>query len=78
VVQEVVGSISGKSVTPTGNMAGYSSLGNAYWTANSGMAGLMYGGGDFSRAHCANEYTPIDELLETAKVFEGVVIELCA
>ena len=50
-------------------MAGYSSLGNAYWTANNGVAGLMYGGGDFSRAHCANEYITIDELVETAQVF---------
>ena len=78
VVQDVVGEITGKSVTPTGNMAGYSSLGNAYWTANNGVAGLMYGGGDFSRAHCANEYITIDELVETAQVFAGLVIELCA
>ena len=77
VVQDVVGEITGKSVTPTGNMAGYSSLGNAYWTANNGVAGLMYGGGDFSRAHCANEYITIDELVETAQVFAGLVIELC-
>jgi acetylornithine deacetylase/succinyl-diaminopimelate desuccinylase-like protein len=38
----------------------------------------MYGGGDFSRAHCANEYIAIDELVETAQVFAGLVIELCA
>jgi succinyl-diaminopimelate desuccinylase len=76
-VQEVVGEITGKKVTPTGNMAGYSSLGNAYWTSNNGVAGLMYGGGDFSRAHRLDEYITIEELVETAQVFAGLVIELC-
>jgi succinyl-diaminopimelate desuccinylase len=78
VVQKVVGEITGKSVSPTGNMAGYSSLGNAYWTSNNGVAGLMYGGGDFSRAHSVDEYITIDELVETAKAFAGLVVELCA
>ena len=58
-------------------MAGYSSLGNAYWTSTNGVAGIMYGGGDFSRAHTVDEYVTADELVETAQVFAGLVIELC-
>ncbi|MCF8062023.1 MAG: M20 family metallopeptidase [Deltaproteobacteria bacterium] len=77
-VQDVVGELTGKSVVPTGNMAGYSSLGNAYWTSMNGVAGIMYGGGDFSRAHTVDEYVTADELVETAQVFAGLVIELCA
>ncbi|MGD8228353.1 MAG: ArgE/DapE family deacylase [Desulfobacteraceae bacterium] len=78
VIQKVVEEMTGKSVTPAGNMAGYSSLGNAYWTSNSGVAGLMYGGGNFQRAHRVDEFIAIDELLETTKVFAGLIVELCA
>ncbi len=77
-VQKVVTEITGKKVTPSGSMAGYSSLGNAYWSANNGIAGLMYGGGDFLRAHSIDEYIAIDELVETTQVFAGLIIELCA
>ncbi len=77
-VRSVVKEITGKDVVPTGNMAGYSSLGNAYWTSTNGVAGIMYGGGDFSRAHAVDEYVTADELVETAKVFAGLVIEVCA
>lgn len=77
-VQRVVKGMTGKSVTPTGNMAGYSSLGNAYWTSNNGVAGIMYGGGDFHRAHSADEYISVDELVEVTKVFAALVVELCA
>jgi len=77
-VQKVVGEITGKKVTPSGSMAGYSSLGNAYWSASNGIAGLMYGGGDFLRAHSIDEYITIDELVETTQVFAGLIIELCA
>lgn len=42
-----------------------------------GVAGIMYGGGDFARAHSADEYITVGELVETAKVFAGIVIELC-
>ncbi len=77
-VQAVAGELTGKKVVPTGNMAGYSSLGNAYWTSMNGVAGIMYGGGDFSRAHAVDEYVTQDELVETAKVFAGLIIELCA
>jgi len=77
-VQATTKEITGKIVTPIGNMGGYSSLGNAYWTYSKGVAGLMYGGGDFSRAHKVNEYIMIDELVETTKVFAGLIIEICA
>ena len=77
-VRDVVREITGKDVVPTGNMAGYSSLGNAYWTSMNGVAGIMYGGGDFVRAHSVDEFITVDELVETAKVFAGLVVELCA
>ncbi len=77
-VREVTREITGKEVLPTGNMEGYSSLGNAYWTSQAGVAGIMYGGGNFSRAHSVNEYITVDELVETAKVFAGIVVEICA
>lgn len=76
-VQKVVKEMTGKRVEPTGNMAGYSSLGNAYWTSLNGVAGLMYGGGDFLRAHSVDEFILIDELVEITKVFAGLIIELC-
>jgi acetylornithine deacetylase/succinyl-diaminopimelate desuccinylase-like protein len=77
-VGEITREITGKEVVPTGNMAGYSSLGNAYWTSQAGVAGIMYGGGDFSRAHSVDEFITVDELVETAKVFAGLVVEFCA
>ncbi|MGD8500005.1 MAG: M20 family metallopeptidase [Phycisphaerales bacterium] len=77
-VQKVVEQMTEKKATPSGNMAGYSSLGNAYWTSMNGIAGLMYGGGDFIRAHSVDEFITVDELVETAKVFAGLVVELCA
>lgn len=76
-VQRIVGELTGKKVVPTGNMAGYSSLGNAYWTSMNGVAGVMYGGGDFLRAHSVDEYITVEELVETAKVFAGLVVEFC-
>ena len=42
-----------------------------------GLAGIMYGGGDFNRAHKVDEYITVTELLETAKIFMGIVIEKC-
>ncbi|MBW2130803.1 MAG: M20 family metallopeptidase, partial [Deltaproteobacteria bacterium] len=77
-VRRITREMTGKEVIPTGNMEGYSSLGNAYWTSQAGIAGIMYGGGAFSRAHSVDEYITVDELVETAKVFAGLVIELCA
>jgi acetylornithine deacetylase/succinyl-diaminopimelate desuccinylase family protein len=77
-VRNVVEEMTGKKVTATGSMAGYSSLGNAYWSSREGIAGIMYGGGDFLRAHSVDEFTTIDELLETTQVFAGLVVELCA
>ena len=59
-------------------MAGYSSLGNAYWTWLNGAAGIMYGGGDFRRAHGVDEFIFVDELVEVTKVFAGLIVELCA
>jgi len=76
-VREITREITGKEVIPTGNMDGYSSLGNAYWTSQAGVAAIMYGGGAFSRAHSVDEYITVDELVETAKVFAGLVIEFC-
>ena len=76
-VREVTRDITGKNVSATGNMEGYSSLGNAYWTSMNGIAGIMYGGGDFSRAHSADEYITVEELIETAKVFAGIILEIC-
>ena len=76
-VCEITREITGKKVIPTGNMDGYSSLGNAYWTSQAGVAAIMYGGGAFSRAHSVDEYITVDELVETAKVFAGLVIEFC-
>ena len=70
--------MTGKEAVPRGNMAGYSSLGNAYWTSTNGIAGLMYGGGDFQRAHADDEFISVDELAETTKVFAGLALELCA
>ena len=77
-IQKVTKEITGKSVIPTGNMGGYSSLGNAYWTWLNGVAGVMYGGGDFHRAHRVDEFISIDELVEVTKVFAGLIVELCA
>jgi acetylornithine deacetylase/succinyl-diaminopimelate desuccinylase-like protein len=53
-------------------------LGNAYWSSREGIAGIMYGGGDFLRAHSVDEFIKIDELVETTQVFAGLVVELCA
>jgi acetylornithine deacetylase/succinyl-diaminopimelate desuccinylase-like protein len=77
-IQRVTKEITGKSVVPTGNITGYSSLGNAYWTWLNGVAGVMYGGGDFHRAHGVDEFISIDELVEVTKVFAGLIVELCA
>ncbi|MCJ7625676.1 MAG: M20 family metallopeptidase [Anaerolineaceae bacterium] len=76
-VQCVVREMTGIEVVPSGNMDGYSSLGNAYWTSMRGAAGLMYGGGDFQRAHSVDEYITIDELVEITKVFAALIVELC-
>ncbi len=76
-VRDVVREITGKDVVATGNMAGYSSLGNAFWTSMNGVAGIMYGCGDFIRAHSVDEFITVDELVEAAKVFAGLVVELC-
>jgi len=40
----VVAEMTGKKVTATGSMSGYSSLGNAYGSSREGIAGIMYGG----------------------------------
>jgi succinyl-diaminopimelate desuccinylase len=77
-VRDIVGEMTGKKVVATGSMAGYSSLGNAYWSSREGIAGIMYGGGDFLRAHAVDEFIKIDELMETTQVFAGLVVELCA
>jgi len=77
-VRNIVGEMTGKKVVATGGMAGYSSLGNAYWSSREGIAGIMYGGGDFLRAHSVDEFIKIDELVETTQVFAGLVVELCA
>ena len=77
-VGDVVAEMTGKKVAATGSMAGYSSLGNAYWSSREGIAGIMYGGGDFLRAHAVDEFITIDELVETTQVFAGLVVELCA
>jgi succinyl-diaminopimelate desuccinylase len=77
-VRNVVEENTGKKVTATGNMAGYSSLGNAYWSSREGIAGIMYGGGDFMRTHSVDEFITIHEMLETTQVFAGLVVELCA
>jgi acetylornithine deacetylase/succinyl-diaminopimelate desuccinylase-like protein len=73
----VVGEMTGKKVLATGSMAGYSSLGNAYWSSREGIAGIMYGGGDFLRAHSVDEFITIDGLVETTQVFAGIVLEIC-
>lgn len=78
VIQRVTKEVTGKAVVPTGNMAGYSSLGNAYWTWRNGVPSVMYGGGDFLRTHKLDEFITIDELAEVTKVFGGLVVELCA
>jgi len=78
LIQRVTKKVTGKSVFATGSMGGYSSLGNAYWTWINGAAGVMYGGGDFRRAHGVDEFISIDELVEVTKVFAGLIIELCA
>jgi acetylornithine deacetylase/succinyl-diaminopimelate desuccinylase-like protein len=77
-IQDVVRELTGKSVEPTGNFGGYSSLGNAYWSSQAGIAGVMYGAGAFDRAHSVDEFITVDELTEICKVFLGVVIETCA
>lgn len=77
-VRNIVGEMTGKKVVATGGMAGYSSLGNAYWSSREGIAGIMYGGGDFLRAHSVDEFIKIDELVETTQVFAGLVVEFCA
>jgi len=76
-VRRVVGEMTGKQVAATGSMVGYSSLGNAYWSSQEGIAGIMYGGGDFLRAHSVNEYITLDELVETTQVFAGIIVEVC-
>jgi succinyl-diaminopimelate desuccinylase len=76
-VRNVVGEMTGKKVAATGSMVGYSSLGNAYWSSRDGRAGIMYGGGDFLRAHSVDEFITIDELVETTQVFAGIVLEIC-
>jgi len=78
LIRRVTKEITGKDVTPTGDVGGYSSLGNAYWTWINGVPSVMYGGGDFSRAHGVDEYISIDELVEVTKVFAGLIVELCA
>jgi succinyl-diaminopimelate desuccinylase len=77
-IQAVVKEQTGKHVQPTGDFDGYSSLGNAYWTSQNGIAGVMYGAGEFGRAHSVDEYITVDELVEMCQVFMGLVIELCA
>ena len=77
-IQRVTKEITGKTAVPTGNFSGYSSIGNAYWTWVNGVASVMYGGGDFLRAHSVDEFISIDELVEVTKVFAGIVLELCA
>ncbi len=77
-VQHIAKKVTGKEAVPRGSMAGYSSLGNAYWTSTGGIAGLMYGGGDFQRAHAVDEFISVDELLETTRVFAALALELCA
>jgi len=76
-VRNVVGEMTGKKVVATGSMVGYSSLGNAYWSSREGIAGIMYGGGDFLRAHSVDEFVTIDELVETTQVFAGIVVGVC-
>jgi len=78
IIQDVVKEQTGKRVEPTGDFGGYSSLGNAYWTSQNGIAGVMYGAGAFDRAHSVDEYIAVDELIEMCQVFMGLVIELCA
>jgi acetylornithine deacetylase/succinyl-diaminopimelate desuccinylase-like protein len=77
-IQNVVRELTGKSVEPTGDLGGYSALGNAYWSTQAGIAGVMYGAGAFDRAHSVDEFISVDELAEMCKVFLGVVIETCA
>jgi len=74
MIQRVTKEITGKTVVPIGGL----SLGNAYWTWVNGVAGVLYGAGDFSRAHGVDEFITIDELVEVTKVFAGLTIELCA
>lgn len=79
LIQRVTKEITGKSVATIGNIAGYSSIGNAYWTWVNGVAGVMYGGGgDFHGAHGVDEFISINELVEVTKVFAGLIVELCA
>ncbi len=77
-VQRIAQEVTGKAVKPTGDFGGYSSLGNAYWSSTNGIAGVMYGAGAFDRAHSVDEYITADELVETCRVFMGLVIELCS
>lgn len=73
MIQKVTKEITGKTIVPMGGL----SLGNAYWTWVNGVASVLYGAGDFSRAHGVDEFISIDELVEVAKVFAGLTIELC-
>lgn len=41
------------------------------------MSSVMYGGGDFLRAHRVDESIGIDELVETAKVFAAIIPAIC-
>ncbi len=78
LIQRVTKEITGKSVATIGNIAGYSSIGNAYWTWVNGVAGVMYGGGgDFHGAHGVDEFISINALVEVTKVFAGLIVELC-
>jgi len=74
MIQRVTKEITGKTIVPIGGL----SLGNAYWTWVNGVASVLYGGGDFSRAHGVDEFISIDELAEVTKVFAGLIVELCA
>jgi len=74
MIQRVTKEITGKTIVPIGGL----SLGNAYWTWVNGVASVLYGGGDFSRAHGVDEFISIDELVEVTKVFAGLIVELCA
>ena len=77
-IQRITHEVTGKTVVPSGSMGGYSSLGNAYWTWRGGVNSVMYGGGDFLRAHRVDESIGIDEMVETAKVFAAIILDICA
>lgn len=42
-----------------------------------GLPTLMYGPGDLSRAHAANEYIEVDELIRAAKVYALTMLDWC-